>query len=128
MIAPLLGQVAALMREAAAAARSQPVSSVLTIVMVSGMAAAALLTTGRTVAAEQAALAQIDAAGTRSIVVRADPSAGLTVTLLDRLQAVDAIEAVVGFGPIVDARNAAVPVPRRSPLGRPTERSVSSRS
>lgn len=104
-----LRQAGALVREAIAAARSQPVPSLLTVVMVAGMCAAVLLTTGRTVAAEQAALAQIDAAGTRSVVVRADPAAGLTVTLLDRLRTVDAIEAVAGFGPIVDARNAEVP-------------------
>lgn len=105
----VLGRVASLIREAYAAACSQPVASLLTVVMVAGMCAGALLTTGRTVAAEQAALSRIDAAGTRSVVVRADPDAGLTVALLDRLFAVDAIEAVAGFGPIVDARNAAVP-------------------
>lgn len=99
----------ALLREALAAARSQPVATVLTIAMVAGMCVAALLTTGRTVAAEQAALAHIDAAGTRSVIVRADPSAGLTVAVLDRLRTVAGIEALAGFGPIVDGRNAAVP-------------------
>jgi putative ABC transport system permease protein len=100
---------AALLREAVAGARSQLVASVLTIAMVAGMCAAALLTTGRTVAAEQAVLAEIDAAGTRSIVVRAGSEAGLTVEILDRLRAVAGIEQATGFGPIVDARNAAVP-------------------
>lgn len=102
-------QIGAVLHEALAAARSQPVASLLTIAMVAGMCAAALLTTGRTVAAEQAALARIDAAGTRSVIVRADPNAGLTVALLDRLRTVDSIEAVTGFGPIVDARNADIP-------------------
>lgn len=99
---------AALLREAAASDRSQPVTSVLTIAMVAGMCAAVLLTTGRTVAAEQAVLAEIDAAGTRSIVVRA-ADGELTVGLLGRLQAVAGIESATGFGPITDARNAAVP-------------------
>jgi putative ABC transport system permease protein len=99
----------ALLREAVAGARSQLVASVLTIAMVAGMCAAALLTTGRTVAAEEAVLAEIDAAGTRSIVVRAGAEAGLTVEILDRLRPVAGIEQAAGFGPIVDARNAAVP-------------------
>src|SRR5690606_2429416 len=98
----------ALLREVAAAARSQAVSSALTIAVVAGMCAAVLLTTGRAVAAEQAVLAQVDAAGTRSIVVRASEEAGLTVALLDRLRGVEGIEAAAGFGPIVDARNAAI--------------------
>jgi putative ABC transport system permease protein len=101
--------MSALLREAVAAARSQTVASLLTIAMVAGMCVAALLTTGRTVAAEQAALAQLDAAGTRSIIVRANPDAGVTTALLDRLAAAEAIEAVTGFGPIVDARNATIP-------------------
>ncbi len=99
----------AIVREAAASARSQPVGSVLTVAMAAGMCLAVLLTTGRTVAAEDAALAAIDAAGTRSIVVRASDDAGLSAGLLDRLQAVGGIEAVTGLGPIVDYRNAAVP-------------------
>jgi putative ABC transport system permease protein len=97
-----------LLREAVAAARSQAVASLLTIAMVAGMCTAALLTTGRTVAAEQAALAQLDAAGTRSLIVRASADAGLTSSLLTDLSAVESIESVAGFGPIVDARNAAV--------------------
>ncbi|MGH8827475.1 MAG: FtsX-like permease family protein [Jiangellaceae bacterium] len=100
---------AALMLEAVASARSQIVPSALTIAMIAGMCVAALLTTGRTVAAEDAVLAQLDAVGTRSIVVRADETAGVTTSLLDHLDAVDGVEAVTGFGPIVDARNALVP-------------------
>lgn len=101
--------IPAMLREAVAAARSQAVPSLLTVAMVAGMCIAALLTTGRTVAAEQAVLAEVDAAGTRSIVVRAREEAGLTVALRDRLTTVDGVEAATGFGPIVDARNAAVP-------------------
>lgn len=98
----------ALLREAAAAARSQPVTSILTAVMVAGMCVAALLTTGRTVGAEEAVLAQVDAAGTRSITVRADESAGLTADRVERLSTIEGVDQVTGFGPVVDARNAAV--------------------
>lgn len=99
----------ALFREAVAAARSQLVASLLTVAMVAGMCTAALLTAGRSVAAERAVLEQFDAVGTRSIVVRASSAAGLTVSVLDQLQVVTGIEQVTGFGPIIDARNAAVP-------------------
>ena len=58
-----------LLREAVASARSQLVASVLTVVVIAGLCVAALLTSGRTVAAEEAALAQLDAVGTRSIVI-----------------------------------------------------------
>lgn len=100
---------APLLREAVASARGQPVASLLTVIMVAGMCTAVLLTTGRTVAAEQAVLAQLDAAGTRTVVVRARESAGLTTDVLAYLDAVTAVESVTGFGPVVDARNAAVP-------------------
>jgi putative ABC transport system permease protein len=101
--------IIALLREAAASARSQLVASVLTFAVVAGMCVAVLLTTGRTVAAEEAALGAIDAAGTRSIIVRASDDTSVTATVLDRLASIDGIEAVAGFGPITDVRNAAVP-------------------
>ncbi len=62
----------AIIREAMASARSQPVASVVSIIMVAGMCATVLLTTGRTAGAEQAVVASIDSAGTRAVVVRAD--------------------------------------------------------
>ena len=101
------GALIPILREAVASARSQVVASLLTIVVVAGLCAAALLTSGRTVAAEQAALAQLDAVGTRSIVVRASAEAGLTTQVLRNLGAVEGIDTVTGFGPIVDGRNAA---------------------
>lgn len=99
-------QLRPLLREALASVRAQPVASVLTVVTVALMCAAAILTTGRTVAAEDAALAQIDAVGTRTIVVTAKPEAGLTTALVDRLDAVDGVEAALAFGPPVDVHNA----------------------
>lgn len=109
--------VGALLREAVASARSQIVASALTAAMVAGMCVAVLLTTGRTVAAEQAVLAEIDAAGTRSVVVRA-ADGEVTADLLDRLANVAGIEAVTGFGPITDARNAAIPGGPKAPVRR----------
>jgi putative ABC transport system permease protein len=114
-------KAAASLRECVASAASQRVTSAVTIVLVAGMCVAALLTTGRTVAAEQAVLARIDDAGTRSIVVRSDPAAGVTAGLLDQLAAFDGVATAAGFGPITDVRNAAVdggpPVPVRNGYG-----------
>ncbi|QSB14304.1 hypothetical protein JQS43_22815 [Natronosporangium hydrolyticum] len=84
-------------------------ASMLTVFVVGAMCTAVLLTTGRTVAAEQAVLAEVDAAGTRSIVVRAVVDAGVTVTTLERLRAVAGVAYLAGFGPVVDARNPTVP-------------------
>ncbi len=100
--------IRALFREAVAAARGQSVSSVITIVMVAGMCLTVLVTTGRTAAAEAAALEAVDDAGTRTIVVRASDRTGLTTDVLYRLEPVSGISSVTGFGPITDYRNVAI--------------------
>jgi putative ABC transport system permease protein len=111
----------ALAREAIATSWAQPVASIVTIVIVAGMCATVLLTTGRTVGAEQAVLGSIDSAGTRSIVVRADPSSGLTTGVLDRVANIEGIEWVGAFGHVTDVQNSAVPggpnVPVRAAWG-----------
>jgi len=99
-------RVRALLREAIASARSSRVASIVTIVMIAGMCAAVLLTTGRTVGAEQAVISSIDSAGTRSIVIRAEADAGLQADVLQRIENLDGIAWAGGFGPAVDATNA----------------------
>lgn len=101
-------RLGALAREATVSAVASPVASLTTVVIVAGMCATVLLTTGRTVGAEQAVLGSVDAAGTRSIVVRADPAAGLDSTVLARLARVDGIQWAAGFGPAFDVTNAAI--------------------
>lgn len=96
----------ALLREAVASARSSRVASIVTIVMIAGMCAAVLLTTGRTVGAEQAVISSIDSAGTRSIVIRAEADAGLQADVLNRIANLDGIAWAGAFGPAVDATNA----------------------
>ncbi|SDO67468.1 putative ABC transport system permease protein [Cryobacterium flavum] len=96
---------AAVVREALATAWAQPVASVVTIVMVAGMCATVLLTTGRTVGAEQAVLGSIDSEGTRSIIIRADTDAGLDATVLDRLAHIDGIQWAGAFGIAQDVTN-----------------------
>lgn len=101
-----MGRLGALLREAVASARSSRVASIVTIVMIAGMCAAVLLTTGRTVGAEQAVISSIDSAGTRSIVIRAESDAGLQASVLDRIADIDGISWAGAFGPAVDATNA----------------------
>jgi len=96
-------------REAFAAAWSSPIASVATVIMVAGLCVTVLLTTGRTVGAEQAVLGSIDSAGTRAIVVRADASAGLTSSVMGRLATIDGIEWSGAFGPAHDVTNARIP-------------------
>jgi putative ABC transport system permease protein len=86
-----------------------PVASILTMIMIAGMCAAVLLTSGRTVGAEQAVIGSIDSAGTRSIIVRAKSGAGLDTSILGRLSRVDGIAWYGGFGPATDVWNAAFP-------------------
>lgn len=111
-----LSRAAALMREAVLTAKSQPAGSIVSIIMIAGMCAAVLLTTGRTVGAEQSVLGSIDSAGTRSIVVRAEPDAGLTSDVLDRIGNIKGIEWAGGFGTITDVQNTAIPGGTKVPL------------
>ncbi len=106
----------AVLREAAASARSQPVASVLTILMVAGMILAVLLTTGRTVGAAREVISSIDDAGTRSIVIRADDSAGITSDVLDRIDTIEGIEWDGAFSAAIDATNTLVTDGTRVPV------------
>ncbi len=109
-------RVWALAREAAASALSQPVASVVTILMVAGMIVTVMLTTGRTVGTEQNVLSSIDSAGTRSILVRADTGAGITSDVMDRIAGIEGIEWAAAFSSAVDATNSLVPDGTRVPV------------
>ena len=108
--------IRAVVREAGASIRSQPAASAITVLMVVGMILVVMLTTGRTVGAEQQVLASIDSAGTRSVTVRAEPDAGLTAGVLDRIEGIEGIEWAAGFSPASDATNSAVPDGTRVPV------------
>lgn len=96
------------LREAWASARSQPVASAITVLVVVGMTLTVMLTTGRTVGAEQRILGSFDDVGTRTIQVRADASAGLTVDVLERIANVDGIEWAAAFSSAEDATNTTI--------------------
>ncbi len=105
-----------LLREATATARSQPVASALTVLMITGMIVAVMLTTGRTVAAEQQILGTIDSVGTRSITIRAEEGAGVTSDVIDRLAHIDGIEWSGAFSGAVDATNSIILDGRKVPV------------
>jgi putative ABC transport system permease protein len=94
--------------EVFASAWSQRAASALTIVIVAAMCAATLLTTGRSVGAQEAVLSSIDSVGTRTIVIRAEPSAGLTSTVLERARHIEGISWMSGFGPAFDTFNSRI--------------------
>jgi len=106
----------AVMREAIASAVSQPVASVVTILMVAGMVMTVMLTTGKTVGAEQRVLSSIDSAGTRSILIRAEAEAALTSDVLDRISGISGIEWAGAFSSAVDSTNAALSDGTRVPV------------
>lgn len=105
-----------IVREATASARSQPVASVLTVLMVTGMILAVMLTTGRTVGNEQHVLAQIDSAGTRTIMIRAGDDAGINTDVLGRIATIDGIQWAGAFSTAIDSMNTSVPGGTRVPV------------
>lgn len=105
-----------ILREAIASALSQPVASTLTVLVVAGMIIAVMLTTGRTVGAEQRVLSSIDTAGTRSITIRAEDGAGVTSSVLDRISRIDGIDWAGAFSAATDATNTLIPDGTRVPV------------
>jgi putative ABC transport system permease protein len=103
-------------RESFASSLAAPVVALLTILMVAGMCASVLLTSGRAAGAQQSVIASIDSAGTRLIVVTAQSGAGLSPGVLGDLGAVDGIEWMGAFGAASDVRNGAFERGTRVPM------------
>jgi putative ABC transport system permease protein len=89
-------------REAAAEAWSHKLVSLATVLFIAGMCATVCLTAGRTSGERREVLANIDSAGTRTIVVRFNPDAGIDANVMDRLEEFAGIEWAGGFGPAAD--------------------------
>ena len=98
------------MAESARIARSQPVSSVVTVLVVGAVCAVILSTTGQTDVAERQVLARIDEAGTRSILIT-DPqgAAGLASAAVGRVERLEHVEWAIGLGTAFDVRPIGVP-------------------
>lgn len=96
--------------EAMRVARSQPTTSIVTGLIVAAVCGVILSTTGQTVQAEREVLAQIDEAGTRSIVFSdVNGTANIQPAAVDRISRLSGVEWVVGLGPASDVRSAGVP-------------------
>lgn len=102
--------------EAVRSIRSQPVASAGMVLVTALLCLVVLLTQGRTVGAARDVVASIDRAGTRTLVVRADPDSGLDSTVLDRMRALAGIEWAAAFGPAVDVQNQLLPGGASVPL------------
>lgn len=94
-----------LIREAVAMAWAQRVPTIIAMVLMGGMTTAVLLTAGRASAAENQVLASIDAVGSRAITIRAEPSAGLDYSVVERLRTIEGVEWVGAFGQAIDVSN-----------------------
>ncbi|MFC8596884.1 FtsX-like permease family protein [Isoptericola sp. NPDC057191] len=99
----------AVLRESAEMARSSPVMSIMTILAVAAMCAAVLLTQGRAVGAREAVADTLDSAGSRTIVVYADPRAGVTTDVIGRIAPIDQVAWFGVFGQAADVTATAVP-------------------
>lgn len=98
------------LREAVTAVAALRVFATITLLVVGGSTFVILATAGRSAAAQEAVLGQIDAQGTRTVVVQAKgDQPGLTTRAVEQLLRLDSVEAAVGLGPVSDATAAAVP-------------------
>lgn len=98
------------LREVVVATTAQRVFATVTLLVVGGSTFTILATAGRSAAAEEAVLSQIDTQGTRTVVVQAKGTQpGMTTSTVDSLARLNAVEAVVGLGPVTDATAAALP-------------------
>lgn len=83
-------------------ARAHLLASMATITLVTSLVAGVLILVGESVASEARVLGQIDAAGTRMIVVRARGDDPVPAGLVDVLSRTSEVERVTGLGPIRD--------------------------
>lgn len=98
-----------LVAEAVRSALSQPVASAVVALIIGGVCAAILSTTGQTVAAEQEVLARIDEAGTRSIVITDTGGSGIASDAVARIERIAGVEWTIGLGPATDVRTVGNP-------------------
>lgn len=112
-------QLELLLREGVSMARSQPVITAVTALVVAAVCAVILATVGQSAAAEARVLATIDEAGTRTIVV-SDPTgqAAIHPDSVEQVLALDGVVWALGLSPVTDVRNVALgpaarPVPAR---------------
>ncbi len=105
-----------ILREAVAAAKSQRVASLATMLVVAALAGAVLLTAGRVAGTEHRVLSTIDSAASRTVVFRLESGAGVDPSVVQRLGTLSDIEWLAALGPAQDGVNAALPGGKRVPM------------
>lgn len=105
-----MSRAGVVLREVGASARSQRVTSLVTVLLILAATATVLVTAGRNAGVQGAVLAQLDAAGTRTLTIRAKGTPPeFTAAVVPQLAAYDLITSVTGFGPVHDVTAAAIP-------------------
>lgn len=98
-----------LLSEAWHIARSLPVTTGVTVLIVAAVCGFILSTTGQTIRAEQDVLGRIDEAGTRLVSVIDDQgTGGLTPDAVDRINRLSSVQWVIGLGYAADVKNTAI--------------------
>lgn len=98
-----------LVSEAVRMGWSQPVATSVTAIIVAGVCAVIVSTTGQTVAAERDVLSRIDQAGTRTVII--EDTQGLAAfdpQVVERIESLDGVTWAVGFGPATDVQPAGI--------------------
>ncbi|QNE46130.1 FtsX-like permease family protein [Glaciihabitans sp. INWT7] len=98
----------AIVYEALLVVRSQAAMSFVTIVIIAAMCSTILLTAGKAAGAENAVIGTLDSAGTKTILVRADPGAGISPRVLGDIARLEGIDWFGAVGPANDASNVSI--------------------
>lgn len=110
----------ALVRDSLAGAVAQPLATMTVAFVVLVVCVSVLVTTGQAAVAEQQVVARIDGTGARLLtVVDESGRAEIVAAGLASLQAIDAVEWVLGLGAVTDVRNAAYLTDERAVASRP---------
>lgn len=117
-----LGAAVTAARDAVLAVRGQRVASAVSALVVAGVTAAILATTGQTVASERRVLSEIDSPAGRLITLTDDQDrARVSAVSVPAVAALDGVEWAIGLGQAFDVTNPAVPggaaVPARRVYG-----------
>jgi putative ABC transport system permease protein len=113
-------RIAALVADGLTGAVARPLASSIVALVVFVLCVSVLATTGQAAVAERQVVGRIDGAGARLIAVVDDTgAAGIAAPGLGVVEAVDAVEWVLGLGPVTDVRNAWYPTDERAVASRP---------
>lgn len=113
-------RLVALLADSVAGALAQPLATLTIALVVLVVCASVVVTTGQAAVAEQQVVARIDGSGARLLTVVDESGSGRIVAAgLPAVEAVDAVEWVLGLGVVTDVRNADYVTDERAVASRP---------